>query len=126
MEKTNFHALYLNQVTSYSTMVAKMPICLENDKVAIAAALATTPPRPGGRRFCAIKNTLSLQDVLVSEACLPLLEGVAVRQTPLFEPFINEGDLFTKTGSGQTSKKLRKTGGVFRRAWSCCPSLRRW
>ena len=39
MEKTNFHALYLNQVTSYSTMVAKMPICLENDRVAIAAAL---------------------------------------------------------------------------------------
>ena len=76
MEKTNFNALYLNQVTSYSTMVAKMPICLENDKVAIAAALATTPPRPEGRCFCAIINTLSLEDVLVSEACLPLLEGM--------------------------------------------------
>ena len=64
------------QVTSYSTLVAKMPIALENDRVAIAAALATTPPRPGlGRRWCAIKNTLSLQDVLVSEACVPLLEG---------------------------------------------------
>ena len=76
MEKTNYDALYLNQVTSYSTMVAKMPICLENDRVAIAAALATTPPRPEGQRFVAIKNTLELSDVLVSEACLPLLKGV--------------------------------------------------
>lgn len=39
-------------------------------------AQATTPPRADGRRFCAIKNTLSLQDVLVSEACLPLLQGL--------------------------------------------------
>ena len=76
MEKTNYDALYLNQVTSYSTMVAKMPICLENDRVAIAAALATTPPRAEGQRFVAIKNTLELSDVLVSEACLPLLKGV--------------------------------------------------
>jgi len=39
-------------------------------------AQATTPPREDGRRFCAIKNTLSLQDALVSEACLPLLKGL--------------------------------------------------
>ena len=35
----------LNQITSFSTMVANMPIALENDRVAIAAALATSPPR---------------------------------------------------------------------------------
>ena len=61
-------------------MVAKMPICLENDRVAIAAALATTPPRPEGQRFVAIKNTLELQNVLVSEACLPLCAETAGRQ----------------------------------------------
>jgi hypothetical protein len=76
LSATDFKALYLNQVTSYSTLVAKMPIALENDRVAIAAALATTPPRLLGRRFCAIKDTLSLEDVLVSESCVPLLEGL--------------------------------------------------
>jgi hypothetical protein len=33
LSATDFKALYLNQVTSYSTLVAKMPIALENDRV---------------------------------------------------------------------------------------------
>ena len=66
--KVDYKALYLNQVTSYSTMVANMPIALQNDQVAMAAALATTPERVAtGRRLCAIKSTLELTDVLVSE-----------------------------------------------------------
>ena len=71
-----------------------MPIALENDRVAIAAALATTPPRSEGRRLCAIQNTLALQDVLVSEACLPLLEGVPgveIEGEPTAAVFDDEG-----------------------------------
>ena len=38
----------------------------------------------------------------------------AVREMPLFEPFVYKNDHFTKTGSGQTQGKLKQEGGLCR------------
>ncbi len=75
-KKVNFNATTLNAITALTPTTAKLPVCFANDREAIAAALATCSPRSEGYRFAAIHNTLSLQDVLLSEACLPLLEGI--------------------------------------------------
>jgi hypothetical protein len=45
-------------------------------------------------------------------------------KTPLFEPFIHKNEHFTKTGSGQTSGKLKKkSGGSTQKRWSAISSF---
>jgi hypothetical protein len=65
----------LNAMTSCSPAGAKTPISLPDDREALLAALRTSRIRPEGPRVVYVRDTLELENVLVSEACRPLLEG---------------------------------------------------
>ena len=65
----------LNSLTSCSPAGAKTPVVLPDDREAILAAIRTSPLRPEGPRVVYVRDTLELEDVLVSEACRPLVEG---------------------------------------------------
>jgi hypothetical protein len=65
----------LNSLTSCSPAGAKTPVVLPDDREAVLAAVRTSPLRPEGPRVVYVRDTLELDDVLVSEACHPLVEG---------------------------------------------------
>jgi hypothetical protein len=65
----------LNALTSCCPTSAKTPVVLADDREAILAAIRTSPVRPEGPRVVYVRDTLELENVLVSEACRPLVEG---------------------------------------------------
>jgi len=76
-KKINHRSTMINAVTACSPAGAKMPIILKNDTEAISTALRTCPRRPSGPLVCHIRDTLELENVYLSEACLPLIEAKA-------------------------------------------------
>jgi len=81
LRKIDFGVLYANSITSTVLEPAKIPVVMNNDKEAIVVALKCCNridiPRA---RVVRIKNTLELEKVYVSEACLE-----DVRQNPAVE-----------------------------------------
>ena len=76
-EKLDTNATYFNMITSTVLKVGKIPMVLEDDKLALQAALKTlTQVNKDHIRMVYIKNTLSLETIMVSEA---LLEQVRAR-----------------------------------------------
>jgi hypothetical protein len=65
----------LNALTSCAPTSAKMPVVLPDDREAILAGIRTSPIRPEGPRVVYVRDTLELEDVLVSEGCRSLVEG---------------------------------------------------
>ncbi len=76
-EKLDTNATYFNMLTSTVLQVGKIPMVLEDDKMALQTALRTlTQIDRNHIRVVYIKNTLSLETIMVSEA---LLEQVRER-----------------------------------------------
>lgn len=70
-EKLDTNATYFNMITSTVLKVGKIPMVLEDDKLALQAALKTlTQVDKSHIRMVYIKNTLSLETIMVSEALL--------------------------------------------------------
>ena len=70
-EKLDTNATYFNMITSTVLKVGKIPMVLEDDKLALQAALKTlTQIDKNHIRMVYIKNTLSLETIMVSEALL--------------------------------------------------------
>lgn len=70
-EKLDTNATYFNMLTSTVLTVGKIPMVLEDDKLAIQAALKTlTQVDKSHIRVVYLKNTLSLKTIMVSEALL--------------------------------------------------------
>lgn len=70
-EKLDTNATYFNMITSTVLKVGKIPMVLEDDKLAIQTALKTlTLVDRNNIRMVYIKNTLSLERILISEALL--------------------------------------------------------
>jgi hypothetical protein len=65
----------LNALTSCCPPAAKTPVVLPDDREAILAAIRTSPVRLEGPRVVYVRDTLELENVLVSEACRPLVES---------------------------------------------------
>jgi hypothetical protein len=65
----------LNSLTSCSPAGAKTPVVLPDDREVVLAAIRTSRLRPDGPRVVYVRDTLELENVLVSEACRPLVEG---------------------------------------------------
>lgn len=66
----------MNALTALSLQGAKVPIHFETDEQAIRAALDTLGlADPHAARVVRIRDTLSVEDLEVSEACRPALEG---------------------------------------------------
>jgi len=65
---------YVNAVTSIGVLPAKIPIYFDSDKETIEAAITTlASDSPQSLRVVRILNTLALDRILVSEACLSVL-----------------------------------------------------
>jgi lactate racemase-like protein len=75
LQKLDFHATYMNALTSTVIDSVRLPMVLETDRDVLSAAVMTSPP-PGGAdtRLIYIRNTLTLREVAVSESLLPHLE----------------------------------------------------
>lgn len=75
-EKLDTNAAYFNMLTSTVLCVGKIPMVLEDDKLAIQAALKTlTQVDRDHIRMVYLKNTLSLETIMVSEALLEQVRG---------------------------------------------------
>ncbi len=75
-EKLDTNATYFNMITSRVLGVGKIPMVLEDDKMALQAAVRTlTKADREHVRMVYIKNTLSLETIMVSEALLQELRG---------------------------------------------------
>jgi hypothetical protein len=86
----------LNVLTACSPSGAKTPVVLPNDREAVRAAIQTSPLRPEGPRVVYIRDTLELEQVLVSEACRPLVEeqaGIEIVSDPTPLRFDDDGRL---------------------------------
>ena len=76
-EKLDTNATYFNMITSTVLGVGKIPMVMEDDKLAIQTALKTlTDVDHQHIRMVYIKNTLSLDTVIISEALLKEAEGM--------------------------------------------------
>ena len=85
MDKLDLHATQMNALTSKVLRSARLPISLENDRVAIETALDGVPD-PRRVRMARIKNTASLETFWVTDSVLPELrskEGITVDDDPL-------------------------------------------
>ena len=93
-------AIYLNAVTATFTEKARLPVVLPDERTAIRAALATCwRAEPENARYCQIRSTLHLDEILVSPALLADLGGDA-GAAPLSDPqplvFTPDGHLLTR------------------------------
>ena len=76
-DKIDHQVTNLNCITANSPAGARMPIVLEDDRELLEVGIRTSPRREDGPRVALIRDTLSLENVYLSEACLPLVEGRA-------------------------------------------------
>jgi hypothetical protein len=102
IDQIDWEATYLNAFTSGVLRSARMPIAVENDRLAVEAALKRSPD-PAGARIVRIVNTGQLETFWASEAVLPELRDrkkVAVDETPLDLRFTDEGRLLSMPNVG--------------------------
>ena len=96
-EKLDTNAAYFNMLTSTVLCVGKIPMVLEDDKLAIQAALKTlTQVDRAHIRTVYLKNTLSLETIMVSEALLEQVRGrddMEILEQPHPLSFDSEGRL---------------------------------
>ncbi|HEX9190421.1 MAG TPA: hypothetical protein VGB87_25315 [Vicinamibacteria bacterium] len=88
----------LNALTSCAPGAAKSPVVLPDDRAAVLAAIQTSPFRPEGPRVVYVRDTLELEHVLVSEACLRPLdsrEGIEIVSGPAPLAFDASGRLLS-------------------------------
>jgi hypothetical protein len=74
-EALDLQKTYMNGLTANAYDAIKIPIVLANDREACEAALKAASPS-GPARVGWIKNTLELQEMLVSEGLLPVVEAI--------------------------------------------------
>lgn len=73
--KVDMEITFLNAITACAPANAKLPAIVPDDREAIHCALRTGPRREGGPILAHIRDTLELEKVCLSEACLPMIEG---------------------------------------------------
>ncbi len=73
-DKINYYDLYMNALTANNPSVAKIPITLETDKIAIETAFKSACSDVAAPRVVRIFSTLHLEYLLFSEALIPAAE----------------------------------------------------
>ena len=73
-DKINHYDLYMNALTANNPSVAKIPITLETDKIAIETAFKSACTDVAAPRVVRIFSTLHLEYLLFSEALIPAAE----------------------------------------------------
>ncbi len=96
----DLEAMYLNQITSTFAEKARIPIVLPSDRAAIQAGLATCwRLDPENARYCQIRSTLHLDEVLLSQSLfedIATQPGVAQRTEPATLRFDSSGALLDR------------------------------
>jgi hypothetical protein len=97
-EKTDFYSMYANAITNTVLHPTKMPMFLNDDRVAIAAAIKSCNEIDKSRpKVVRIKNTLHLSEIYISEAMLEEARknpDIEVLEEPRDFQFNDKGDLF--------------------------------
>jgi hypothetical protein len=99
-DQLDLQKTYMNGLTAGALEAAKIPIVMANDREACEAALKAANAA-GPARVAWIRNTLELQDLLVSEALLPEVEKVStliVDSVPADLAFDASGSLVREGG----------------------------
>ncbi len=73
-DKINYYDLYMNALTANNPSVAKIPITLETDQIAIETAFKSACTDVAAPRVVRIYSTLHLEYLLFSEALIPAAE----------------------------------------------------
>jgi hypothetical protein len=76
---------YTNAISALTPATARIPINFATDSECVRAALRVAAAEPSTARIARIRNTLALDRVVLSEACLPVLAslpGVEVLMSP--------------------------------------------
>ena len=74
-KQIDYYATSLNGITACCPQAAKTPVVLKNTLQALSIAIQTCGRDKAAPKLVYIRDTLSLNDVYVSEACLPELSG---------------------------------------------------
>ena len=86
---------YMNALTAGALVAVRLPLVLDNDREAMEVALKSSGAN-GAPRMVYIRNTLALEELLVSEALLPEVvasETLEVLEEPRLLPFDADGNL---------------------------------
>lgn len=76
VERIDFHKVYVNAITAVEIGAGKLPLILANDREALTAAIYTSGRRDFRQtRVVRIRNTLMMNEILVSENLLPEVEA---------------------------------------------------
>jgi hypothetical protein len=97
IDRIDWEATYLNAFTSGVLRSARMPIPLENDRLAVEAALNRVPD-PKAIRMVRIINTGDLETFWASAALLPELrarENITVSEDSVELEFSRDGRLLS-------------------------------
>ena len=98
LEKTDFEMTYPNALTATLTQAVRIPMVMDNQKLAIQAAIKTAPGfQKQDIRMVRIRDTLHLGEIWISEALLPEARAnpaVEVLGEPAPLAFDQEGNLF--------------------------------
>lgn len=96
VDKIDFNALYVNALTAYRTDSCKVPMTFENDSDALRTAMEMAGiENPAEYRIMWIKNTLELEELIISEAYLERLKDnkyVEIIEGPFTPVFDKEGN----------------------------------
>lgn len=96
--KLDLDAMYPNSITSRSPAGGKIPVILENDELALKAAVYTCNSSGGaGIRMVRIPNTLHISEIEISAALLPEAAQnaqIEILTEPYGWRFDSEGNLF--------------------------------
>ncbi len=95
-------AMYMNMITATFVEKARIPIVLPSDRAAIQTALATCwRLDPVNARYCQIRSTLHIHDVLLSPSLfedIATAPGVEPHTEPKTLRFDNDGNLLDRLG----------------------------
>ncbi len=98
-QKTDFTSMYANAITNTVIHPTKMPMFMNSDREAIAAAIKTCNEIDKNRpKVVRIKNTLHLDELYISEALGPEAEknpDVEILESPKDFAFDEQGNLFS-------------------------------
>jgi len=100
-DKINSRVTYINSVTACTPGNARMPLIFKTDSEAIEAALKSCPRRESGPIVVYVRDTLELEDMFLSEACVELLaerEGIEILGEPGALPIDPEGNIISSLG----------------------------
>jgi hypothetical protein len=115
VERLDLDVTAMNAVTSCMPEDVHLPLTLATDREAIAVALATIRPfTQEDLRIVHIRNTLAVERLVVSEGCLPELEGrddVQVGSTRLSFGFNSMGNLVSPL-EDEAAWEMSREGGL--------------